>query len=218
MALFEMTVYPRTETGKNANRRTRAAGRTPAVVYGNQREQALTVELDTAELRRAFLHQGRRALLALTMEGTGETFVAKLQEIQVHPVTDEILHVDLLDIPMGVPLEVEVPLEITGDNRAVRGGDANLEVVRRTVTVECLPREVPASIPVDYSDLQVGDKIVVGQLETPAGKIVTDPEEMVLKLASTALLVDAETPAEAGEAGEEAEGGESPDGEGDAGD
>ncbi len=203
MALYEMIVYPRSTTGKNANRRTRAAGRTPAVVYGNKRSNT-TIELDTAELRRAFQHGGYNALLAMTVEGTDDSFVAKLQEIQVHPVTDEILHIDLLDIPLDQLLEVEVSLNITGENRAVRSGDANLEVVRRTVTVECLPMEVPAAIDVDFSGLSVGDKITVGDLTTPAGRIVTPADEMVLKLATTAFVAEEEE-AEEGAEGEEAQ-------------
>jgi len=200
MALYEMTVYPRTTTGKNANRRTRAAHRTPAVVYGNQRRNT-TIELDTVELRRAIQQGGHNVLLAMTVEGTDDSFVAKLQDLQVHPVTDDVLHVDLLDIPLGVPLEVDVALNISGENRLVRGGDANLEVIRRAVTVRCLPKEVPASIDVDYTDLVMGDKIVVGQLSTPAGEIVTPADEMVLKLASSAFIAE-EEPAE-GEAVEE---------------
>jgi len=183
MGLIKMTVYPRSTAGKNANRRTRAGGRTPAVVYGDKREQSANVELDTVALKRAMAaFSGSNPLFSLSMDGTDENFVAVLREIQAHPVSEEIYHCDLFEIPLGVPLKMEVALDIHGDNRHIKGGDAVLDVVRRTIDVECLPREVPDTIDVDFSELEVGDKISVADLSLEKGTILTDVEEVVLKL------------------------------------
>jgi len=197
MALIDMTVYPRTTSGKNANRRTRAAGRTPAVVYGNNREQASSLELDTAQLERILdTHGGKNLMFSLKVEGTGESFVAVLRDLQQHPVSDMVYHCDLLEIPLGVPLTLEVGLNIHGEaNKLVRTGDAVVDVVRRTVEVECLPRDVPDHLDVDYSELKIGDKVTVRNLSFEKGRIVTDLDEIILKL-NTHTFIDAAAPAE----------------------
>ena len=183
MGLINLNVYPRSTTGKNENRRTRAAGRTPAVVYGNKRDESQHLEFDTTELQTAMSKAaGKSALLSLTLDGTDEPFVAILREIQRHPVTDEIYHCDLFEIPLGVPLTLEVVLDFVGDNRLIKGNEAQLETIRRVLQIECLPRHLPDSVEVDYSDLTIGDKIVVGDIEIENAKILDDPEEIVLKL------------------------------------
>ncbi len=213
MGLIKMTVYPRSTTGKNENRRTRARGRTPAVVYGDKREESLNVELDTVELTRAMAgFSGSNPLFNLTMDGSEDTFVAVLREMQSHPVSDEIYHCDLFAIPLGKPLVMEVALDIQGDNRFVRSGDAVLDVVRRSIEIECLPREVPDTIAVDFSELEINDKISVSDLSLEKGEIITDGEEVVLKL-NLNTFEEEEEEVE-GEEGEEGEGAEDGDGEG----
>lgn len=184
MALINMTVYPRSTTGKNANRRTRTAGRVPAVVYGDVREQALNIELDTVVLTRHLAtHSGQNLLFSLNVEGTDDSFVAVMRDLQQHPVSDEIYHCDLMQIPLGKPLTLEIGLNVHGEgNRFVRGGDAVVDVARRTVMVECLPRDVPETIDVNYSELTIGEKITVADLEAADFRILNDPEDVILKL------------------------------------
>ncbi len=214
MGLIKMTVYPRSTTGKNENRRTRAVGRTPAVVYGDKREQSLNVELDTFEFSRIMsAFSGSNPLFNMTMDGTDESFVAVLREIQTHPVTDEIFHCDLFAIPLGKPLKMEVALDIHGENRHVRGGDAVLDVVRRTIDIECLPREVPDTIDVDFSELEIGDKICVEDLSLEVGTMLTDVEDVILKLNLNTFEEEVVE-----EEGEEGEGVEGEEGEGEEGD
>lgn len=201
MALIDMTVYPRTTSGKNANRRTRAAGRTPAVVYGNHREQASCLELDTAQLERILdTHGGQNLMFSLKVEGTGESFVAVMRDLQQHPVSDLVYHCDLLEIPLDVPLTLEIGLNIHGEmNKLVRAGDAIVDVVRRTVEVECLPRDVPESLDVDYTELKIGDKLTVRNLSFEKGRIVTDLDDIILKL-NTHTFIEAAAAAPEGEA------------------
>lgn len=213
MGLITLTAYPRSETGKNENRRLRAGGRTPAVIYGNERTAAANLEVDTAEITRILKHAGRSPLFNLTIDGEAEPCIAVMREVQAHPVSDEIFHIDLMEIPSGVPVRLEVGIEIVGDNRLVRGGDALLDVANRSVEVECRPRQVPDSFTVDISELTIGDKISVGDLTIENGEIVTDPEEVILKLnANTIVDIDDEEAAEDEEA--VAEGEEAPEGEG----
>jgi large subunit ribosomal protein L25 len=198
MALIDMTVYPRTTAGKNANRRTRASGRTPAVVYGNNREQASNLEFDTVQLERILdTHGGQNLMFSLKVEGSGETFVAVMRDLQQHPVSDMVYHCDLLEIPLDVPLTLEVGLNIHGEaNKLVRAGDAIVDVVRRTVEIECLPRDVPAHLDVDYTELKIGDKLTVRNLVLDKGRILTDADEIILKLNTHTFIEAVAAPAE----------------------
>ncbi|HPF35080.1 MAG TPA: 50S ribosomal protein L25 [Candidatus Krumholzibacteria bacterium] len=198
MGLISLTAYPRSETGKNENRRLRAGGRTPAIIYGNERQAAASLEVDTAQLVRILKHSGRSPLFNLTIEGEADSCIAVLREVQAHPVSDEIFHIDLMEIPQGVPVRLVVGLDITGESRAVRSGDAVLDVARRAVEVECRPRHVPDSIAVDISGLGVGDKLCVSDLTLENGEILTDGDEVILKLNPNSI-VDEDEPAEAAE-------------------
>lgn len=218
MGLINMTVYPRATAGKNANRRTRVGGRTPAVIYGDKRDRSENVEFDTNDLRRAMAaFSGSNPLFNLTMDGTDETFVAVLREMQTHPVSDEIYHCDLFAIPLGKPLVMEVALDIQGENRFIKSGDAVLDVVRRSIEIECLPREVPDVIAIDFSELEIGDKISVSDLSLEHGSIITDGEEVILKVNLNTFEeeVEEEEEAEGVEGEEGAEGDEAPAAEGD---
>lgn len=207
MGLISLTAYPRSETGKNENRRLRVGGRTPAVIYGNERPAAANLEVDTAELVRILKHTGRSPLFNLSIEGEADSCIAVLREVQAHPVSDQIFHIDLMEIPQGVPVRIEVGLEFKGENRLVRGGDAVLDVARRNVEISCRPRQVPEHISVDYSALKVGDRICVGDLSIESGEILTDPEEVILKL-NPNTIIDIDDEAAGGEeAAAEGEGG-----------
>ena len=205
MALIQLTVYPRETTGKNANRRTRARGRIPAVVYG-ARQKAATVELDAIEFTRALgVRGGSGHILTLNDAAASRSTVALLREVQRHPVRDIVLHADLFEIPADRPITVQVPIEITGECADVKRGDAAVFRARHTVGVRCLPAELPEHVQVDISALQTGAKVHVSDLRIPAGEIDDDAEEVVVVLQSTAAFAAAETvaPVAEAEAGEE---------------
>jgi large subunit ribosomal protein L25 len=114
MGLINLSVFPRSTTGKNANRRSRAAGRIPAVIYGNDVENQ-NIELDQHDFMKTMSKiSGSSAIFSLTQDGGEDDAIALLKEIQTNPVTDQILHVDLFGIPRGVPVTVAVTLHIVG--------------------------------------------------------------------------------------------------------
>ncbi|MDX2474626.1 MAG: 50S ribosomal protein L25, partial [Candidatus Krumholzibacteria bacterium] len=125
MGLVNLNIHSRSTTGKNANRRSRAAGRLPAVVYGNDRTTE-TLELDAAEFRAAMtrLH-GRSAIFSLHQEGVEGEHIALMREVQRNPVTDEVLHVDLYEIPRGQNVIVAVQVSVVGMNADVKTGEGS---------------------------------------------------------------------------------------------
>jgi large subunit ribosomal protein L25 len=196
MGLLDLRIYPRQSAGKNANRRTRAAGRIPGVIYGAGRPTGM-IEVDEREFERALTQAGGdTAIFALQQERAGEQAIALLRQVQRHPVSDQILHLDLYEIPRNVPVVAAVRIEVTGESPAIKHNQANLSHNLDTVEIRCLPRDLPEFITVDISELKVNDKVYVRDLQTPAGEIVTDPEHLVLQLRPPAIFAAAEAAAE----------------------
>jgi len=204
MGLVKIHVYKRQTTGKNENRRTRAGGRIPAVLYGNDRE-ATNVQLDTHEFTRILqTTSGRSVIFDVDLEGEAENPLALMRELQRHPVSDEIHHVDLFEIPRGVPVEVEVGVVTAGEPQAVKFNEAEVIQLLDTVTVRCLPREVPETLTVEIGELEINDKLYVKDLSTPAGEIVNDPEQQLLVVKAASIFAEEEAGAAEAAEGEAA--------------
>ena len=153
MGLINLDIYPRSTTGKNANRRTRAAGRVPAVIYGKDRDSA-NMELDAHAFDVILSHlAGSSAIFRLIQEGETEGSIALLREIQKNPVTDKILHVDLMEIPRGVPVTVAVAVQVVGTNATIKNGEGSVAMALNSIDVSCLPSELPDYLEVDHSKM-----------------------------------------------------------------
>jgi large subunit ribosomal protein L25 len=206
MGLVNLTIHPRSTTGKNANRRSRAAGRVPAVIYGKDRETE-NVELEAHAFGVALSHlAGRTAIFALEQDGVTDPPIALLREVQRNPVTDQILHVDLLEIPRGVPVTVGVSVHVVGTCPVVKSGEASVAMSLDTIEVSCLPRDLPEVLEVDISELELNDKIYVRDVSTPAGEVVSDPDMLVLNIKAASVFVEEEEETAEGEEGAEGEG------------
>lgn len=190
MGLVNLTIHPRSTTGKNANRRTRVAGRVPAVLYGHGRE-TINVELEQQAFGVALTRlAGRSAIFSLEQEGIGEAPIALLREIQRNPVTDAILHVDLMEIPRGRPVTVAVSVHVSGNNPVVKAGDGSVVLALDSIEISCLPRDLPEQLEIDISDLPLNGKIFVRDVKTPVGEIVDDPDLLVLNIKPATIFVE----------------------------
>ncbi len=203
MGLVSLNVFPRATTGKNANRRTRAAGRIPAVVYGNDRD-AETLELVEREFHLAMTHlAGRSAIFSLLREGVEEEHIALLREVQRNPVTDEVLHVDLYEIPRGHVVTVAVHVSVVGMNQVVKTGEASVALSMDSIELSCRPSQLPDVIEIDITELEINDKIFVKDVVAPVGEIVSDPEMLVLNIKPATIFIEEEEEVEEGLEGEE---------------
>ena len=198
MSLVNLNIHPRTTAGKNENRRTRAAGRVPAVLYGKGRATA-SIELEGHAFEVALKHLGgRSAIFQLHQAGMEEGHIALLREVQRHPVSDMILHVDLLEIPQGQTMVVDVHVHVTGANPVVKSGEASVSISHNSVEVSCLPRELPEFVELDISELGLNDKVFARDLKVPGGEVVSDPDMLILSIKPASLFVEeAVAPAEA---------------------
>ncbi|MEK7104699.1 MAG: 50S ribosomal protein L25, partial [Patescibacteria group bacterium] len=114
---------------------------------------------------------------------------ALIHEVQVHPVTEEPIHVDFLLVDMNKKIKVNVPLEFIGISNAVKNGLGNLVKVLHEVEVEALPKDLPHNLEVDISKLEtVEDQVFVSDLKLPAGVVVITNEHDVV--ASIVLQVE----------------------------
>ena len=182
MAEQSLAVQLRTEKGKEAARKLRSQGLIPAVVYGH-REEAIPVTLNPQQLAKAMRGgAGERSLIKLTIEGLQDGPVTKtviLKEKQLDPVKRTLLHVDLYTIAMDEKIHVAIPVHVVGKAAGVELGGV-LEQVLREIEVECLPGDIPPSIDVDVSALDVGDSIHVADITLEKAKILVDPEQTLV--------------------------------------
>lgn len=195
----KIEVQPREKTGKNANRKARAASKIPAVVYGGGKE-SVSIEID----RKTFLE---------TMRGRGEEknplFLLKLgdkerhamiREIQTDPLSRQVIHIDFQRVLMDQKVRVTVPIELVGTAYGVKTEGGMLDFVTREIHVECLPGDIPKSIEHDVTDLRMGQHLEAKDLTLPQGLTLLDEPERVI-----ASLGHARTDADAVVAEERAE-------------
>lgn len=159
----------RTESGKGAARRLRAADKIPGVVYG-QGEEALPLALDAHDTLYLFNRISvENTIVDLEVDGEKETIPTLVREVQVHPVRSEIVHVDFYKIQTGVAVEVNVPLHVEGIPVGVKHSGGVLQQVAHDLHVRCLPQDIPDALSLNIEDLEIGDQKTVADLELPEG-------------------------------------------------
>lgn len=194
MSEVRLIAEARTEFGKGGARRTRRAGKIPAVIYGHGADPR-HVSLPAREFTNAVRHGGANVLLTLDLDGTEQLAIPKA--IQRHALKGTFDHVDLLAVRRGEKVTIDVPLAISGD--VVPGG--LLAVEANTVSVEAEATHLPSEIAVSIDGLAIGSQVTAGDLSLPDGvTLATDPTHV--------LLIVQEAPTEAEIAAEVTEGAE----------
>ena len=155
----------RSTYGKGAARETRREAMVPANLYGPQTAPlALSVSAKSLEkLLRALGEETRLIQLAVGGDGEVQNRQVLIQEVQVHPVRRRFQHVDFYEAPLDKPIVVKVPIETVNDSIGVKKG-GTLNLIRRTLSVRCLPTEIPDRVAIDISAMDLGDTIIVGDL------------------------------------------------------
>ena len=221
MAQYELLVQTRTQTGKGAARQLRIKNQLPAVLYGHKQEP-IKFSLDRKQFTDLVSHHGTNSLLILTGDGGGET--AFIKAIQKHYVRNEVQTVDFIRVSRNEQITVRVPVILTGEPESVTSGDGVLVQALYELELTTTPANVPDSIHVDVSHLELnGAAMTVAEISgLPEGvELVTSVEEAVAVVNLPAAEPEPETAEE--EVGEEAEAGDVPateeeSGQGDASD
>lgn len=183
-----LKVARREAEGSRAARRLRRAGNVPGVLYGGG-EEPVAFAVDARVLRNTLAHAG--AVLDLGVEDEAASPVM-VKELTRHPVSGEIVHVDLLRVRMDVKIHSTVILDLTGAESApgVRDGGV-LEQVMREVAIEALPGDIPDILQHDVSGLEAGATLTLGELTAPRGiSFVDDPETVVASITAPRLRLE----------------------------
>lgn len=184
MAEIVVSAQNRSDRGKNNARRLRVKGLIPAVVYGGKSD-AQAVAVDPKILLKVLRSEsGRNTILSLDF-GDGARTSAILKSWQVDPVKEHFLHADFFRIAMDVAIRVTVPIMARGEARGVKVDGGILELIMRTVEVECLPGDIPERIEVDVTDLGINDAIRVSALPLDEKvKVLVDATQVVVHVIS----------------------------------
>ena len=199
--------------GKVATKALRNAGKVPCVLYGGEKP----VHFSAEELEfRHLIYTPNVYTASIELEG-GDKFNAIVQDIQFHPVTDKIIHIDFYQLFDDKAVSLNIPVKLEGSAPGVINGGV-LRFPNRRLRVKAIPGNLPDFINIDISKLKIGDKVFVESLMTDEYEIL-HPEDMVVvqvRTARAAIVVDEEEEGEEGEEGATAEGEDAPATEGEA--
>lgn len=209
MKTASLSGSPREGVGKKDAAELRAKGQVPGVLYGGSEQVHFHVnEVQLNKL--VFTPETYR----LNFEVGGTTYDCVVQDIQFHPVTDRIVHIDLLQVFADKPIRVKLPVRTTGTSVGVRNG-GRLHIVYRRLPVVGLADQIPEDVSVDISSLDIGDSLRVGGLSFEGFSVPLNESAVVLgvrrtraAMSAAAGEVEGEEGAEVAEGEEAAAGGE----------
>lgn len=182
METITLTVEPREERGKEKAGRLRRKGKVPGIFYGPGKPST-AICLDAHEFRMKLEGlEGSHLIQFASPAAQLHAKVALLKEVQRHPVTNQVLHVDFYEVDVNKPIQATVPLHFVGKAEGVTAGGV-LQPLRREITIECLPRDLPEFLAVDVSRLQIHDVLHIADLALPAGvKAVYDTNDPIVSV------------------------------------
>ncbi len=174
----------RESVGKKSTKALRNAGQVPCVLYGGDKP----VHFSAAELAFSKLVYTPNAHTVVISLDNGETLNAVLQDIQFHPVTDRILHIDFYQLFEDKEIALNIPINLVGNSRGVKNGGV-LRRPYRKLRIKALPANLPDFIEVDITPLKIGDKINVGDLQNDKYTILHPDNNVVCQVRTSRTAV-----------------------------
>jgi len=182
MSELKIDVQKREKTGKGANRRARSGGLIPAVVYGGGKE-SVSIEIDRKSMLDLMKKAGNENPIYLLKLGDNERH-AMIREMQTHPITRQVVHIDFQRVLMDQKVHVKVPVELVGVSYGVKTQGAVLDFVTREIEVECLPGQIPGHVELDVTELHAGQHVEAGAVKLPEGvTLYGSPEKVIVSIA-----------------------------------
>jgi len=188
--------------GKNDARRARRDGMVPITVYGGGAETVAAVApaRDLAAILRS--ESGRNTIFTIDVDGVGASEVM-FHDRQIDPVKGRLIHADLARLVKGQKIDVTVPLHLVGEPIGVKEKQGVLEQIIREIEIRCEPREIPDTLDVDVSNLDVHDLLHVSDITVAEGiEILTDAEQVIATVGIVKEEVAPAVPAEGEEPAE----------------
>jgi large subunit ribosomal protein L25 len=169
----------RNSRGKNEARRTRVAGKIPAVLYGAFQDPVSIAVSPREIVKITHSNTGYNTIFNLVIEG-GETTPVMVVDQQVDPVKGHLLHADFKRIDLAKRIRVTVPVHTAGEAKGVKVQGGLLEVISRSVEIECLPDEIPESFTIDVTELMIGQSKRASDVPmTGSMKLISAPDTVI---------------------------------------
>jgi len=181
MKSVALNAFVRTESRRTGNKKLRAAGRIPAVIYGRQTKPQ-NLEVEAIALNDAIHHTASENVLVdlAVKDDAKPKRLALVQEVQHHPLTRAILHVDFHEVSETETVTIQVPVETSGEPIGVKTAGGVLQHVTFKLKVRALPKDLPEQITVDVTGLELNRAIHLGDIKPPAGVEILGHKEVVV--------------------------------------
>lgn len=181
MKIISISVKKRTDLGKAASKSLRKNSNVPCVMYGG------------AEILHFYAHENEfrhlvysHDVFIVELDIEGDKRSAIMQELQFHPVTEKIQHIDFVEVIDGKPVAMNIPIELVGSPEGIKqGGKARLK--RRTLRVSGLPKHLPDRLEIDINNVNIGDVIKVGDLKYDNLEVLDPKRSMVYAIVSSRI-------------------------------
>jgi large subunit ribosomal protein L25 len=190
MKSVSISAEKRVDLGKKEAKALRAAGKVPCVVYGGENVQHFAA---TENAFNNLVYTPNVYAVAIDIEGT--TINALIKDIQFHPVTDKILHVDFIELTPGQAVNAQIPVIITGNAIGVMNG-GKLHNALRKLSVRATPENLPDSITLDITEMKIGHKVYVRDVKTNNFDVLTSGNAVVVAVKTARNVVEEEEEAE----------------------
>jgi large subunit ribosomal protein L25 len=200
MKSVSLNAFPRLLGRRAGAKKLRAEGRVPAVIYGRQAKPQ-NLEVKAREMEDLIHHSVSENLLVdlEVKDDARPKRLALVQEIQHHPLSGKVLHVDFHEVAENEKVTISVPVETAGEAEGVKTGGGVLEHVLFSIRARGLPKDLPEVITVDVSALKLGEVIHLGEIKAPPGVELVGDKQMAV-IAVAAPRTEEEEAAEAAEA------------------
>jgi len=192
-----LEVEIREKAGKIANRKLKAQKRIPAIIYGGDRPAVpVTVSADQMDkLLREHIHEN--TIFHIQIPGSDQPKPALIHDYQIDTLSHRFLHIDFLRIDLKHPVHVKIPVILQGTPAGVKVGGL-LEFLMREISITCLPKDIPESVTLDISPMEMHSSVKAGQLALPEGvKLHMSPETAVVRIVAPRVEVVEVAPAAA---------------------
>src|SRR6266542_2866100 len=186
MKSLSLTAFPRALAKRSGVKKLRVIGRVPAVIYGRQ-SQSQNLEVGLKEIEDLIHHSVSETILVdLAVDGDAKSRrLALVQEVQHHPLSGKVLHVDFHEVAADEKVTVTVPVETTGEAAGVKTSGGVLEHVLFKIKVRALPKDLPELISVDVTRLEIGQSIHLAEIPMPPGvEVIGDKHVPVISVAA----------------------------------
>lgn len=191
---IKLNAKKRSLGGSSNSRRMRNLGTLPGVIYGSNRDP-VSIQVNLHEFEEILHHHTSESLIIeITLEGEGNMSVL-VKEVQHHPVTSQLMHVDLQCIDADKPIHLDITVELVGEAKGVKAGGI-LDHVMHAITVECLPADLVECFEVNVSALEIGQSLQVSDLNLGDKYEVLEDDDAIVAAVSAPRVEEEEEEAE----------------------